>query len=178
MRTRDLPTVVIKVCFALFLVWSSARLYLHHTDWIFMSGINLIFHEAGHVLFYPFGEFIRVLGGTLVEIIVPIIVITHFKLARNVFAAGFGFWWLSVTFWSISVYAGDARAQILPLLGGDNVYHDWTYMLGSLGLLEIDNHIRIFFVVLSLLSFACTLACVYVDISSTGSTLFKQKSHS
>ena len=28
----------------------------------FMHGPNLIFHEAGHVIFMPFGEFITILG--------------------------------------------------------------------------------------------------------------------
>jgi hypothetical protein len=40
--------------------------------WI--HGPNLIFHEAGHVIFSPFGEFIMILGGSLGQILMPLIV--------------------------------------------------------------------------------------------------------
>src|SRR3712207_7366884 len=35
-----------------------------------------------------------------------------------------------------SVYAGDAVAMQLPLLGGDDSMHDWNWMLDELGLLS------------------------------------------
>ena len=34
---------------------------------------NLVFHEAGHILFLPFGRFMTVLGGSLLQILVPIV---------------------------------------------------------------------------------------------------------
>ena len=37
----------------------------------FMHNINLPFHEAGHILFSPFGRFMQVLGGTLGQILMP-----------------------------------------------------------------------------------------------------------
>ena len=40
---------------------------------------------------------------------------------------------------NIGVYAADARAHRLPLLGGNKVYHDWTYLLGETGLLNYDQ---------------------------------------
>ena len=33
---------------------------------------NLIFHEAGHILFSPFGRFMTVLGGSLFQVLVPV----------------------------------------------------------------------------------------------------------
>ena len=32
----------------------------------------ILFHEAGHVLFAPFGEVLRVAGGTLCQLLMPI----------------------------------------------------------------------------------------------------------
>ncbi|MFN2493444.1 MAG: hypothetical protein ABR501_11245 [Pyrinomonadaceae bacterium] len=49
---------------------------------------------------------------------------------------------------NVSVYAGDAVALQLPLLGGEGSMHDWNYMLGYLGLLDstkqIGGAIRLF----------------------------------
>ncbi len=40
---------------------------------------------------------------------------------------------------NVSVYAKDARAQALPLLGGEDTLHDWNYILGKLGILRWDQ---------------------------------------
>ncbi|MEZ5672313.1 MAG: hypothetical protein R3E08_07960 [Thiotrichaceae bacterium] len=45
-----------------------------------MHLINLPFHEAGHVLFSPFGRLIQILGGTLGQLLMPTIVMFHFIL--------------------------------------------------------------------------------------------------
>jgi hypothetical protein len=37
----------------------------------FMHVIDLVFHEAGHVLFAPFGRFMTTIGGSLMQVIVP-----------------------------------------------------------------------------------------------------------
>ena len=40
----------------------------------FMHRVNLVFHEAGHMIFMPFGRFIMILGGTLGQLIMPLVV--------------------------------------------------------------------------------------------------------
>ena len=44
----------------------------------FMHNINLVFHEAGHILFIPFGNFMSVLGGSLGQLIMPLVVMLVF----------------------------------------------------------------------------------------------------
>src|SRR6266571_3511898 len=39
----------------------------------FMHLINLPFHEAGHLIFSPFGRFLTVLGGSLGQLFMPLI---------------------------------------------------------------------------------------------------------
>ena len=46
-------------------------------------------------------------------------------------------WWVAQNLWNIARYAQDAQAQELPLVGGGE--HDWTYLLGAVGLLEHDQ---------------------------------------
>ena len=104
-----------------------------------MDNIDLVIHEAGHVFFSLFGKFIYTLGGSLMQLIIPLIIAGFFF--RNSYRTGvqFALLWLGQNFINISVYASDARAQKLPLLGGNKVYHDWNYMLGALRLLNIDK---------------------------------------
>ena len=85
----------------------------------FMHRINLVFHEAGHVFFRPFGWFMTILGGTLGQLIMPIIVMLVFIFkTRDNFAASIGLWWLGQSFMDSAPYIDDALDQKLILLGG------------------------------------------------------------
>jgi len=44
----------------------------------FIHGIDLVFHEAGHVIFGFFGEFLAVLGGSLTQVLMPLIATVAF----------------------------------------------------------------------------------------------------
>jgi len=103
-----------------------------------LDNIDLVIHEAGHFFFMLFGKFIYTLGGTLMQIILPSIIAGYFS--RNNYRTGvqFGLLWLGQNIINISIYAADARARKLPLLGGKKVYHDWHYLLGEVGILEYD----------------------------------------
>jgi len=118
-----------------------------------LDNIDLVIHEAGHLFFSLFGKYIYTLGGALMQIILPSIIASFFF--RNNYRTGvqFGLLWLGQNFINISVYAADARAQKLPLLGGNKVYHDWHYLLGEIGLLEYDQLVGHIFVGLAIIIF-------------------------
>lgn len=108
--------------------------------------VNLPFHEAGHVVFRPFGQFITSLGGTLGQLLVPIICLLALLLKnRDTFGAAVCLWWLGENFLDIAPYIYDARAGQLPLLGGNfghsapYGFHDWEYLLTESGLLSWDH---------------------------------------
>jgi hypothetical protein len=111
---------------------------LNRGEFSLLDNIDLVIHEAGHFFFSLFGKFIYTLGGTLMQIILPSIIAGYFF--RNNYRTGvqFGLLWLGQNFINISVYAADAQARKLPLLGGSKVYHDWHYLLGEVGILEYD----------------------------------------
>jgi len=46
--------------------------------------------------------------------------------------------WLIQNMINVSVYMADARARVLPLLGGNKVRHDWTYLFNQMGVLDKD----------------------------------------
>jgi len=115
-------------------------LFLFYTRWLkndnyfsVMDFVNLPFHEAGHVFLGFFGRFISVLGGTIFQLLIPAVCLVH--LLRR--GANLGWqlclFWIGQSLLNISIYAGDAIRQALPLVGGGE--HDWTYLLTETGLI-------------------------------------------
>lgn len=107
----------------------------------FISRINLVFHEAGHMIFYIFGKFIYALGGTLGQCLIPLIVMFQFLRQKDNFSASIALWWLGQNFIDISPYIYDAWDQKLTLLGGVTGrdlpgVHDWRYLLTATNSLE------------------------------------------
>ncbi len=105
----------------------------------FIDYINLLIHEGGHGIFRLFGEYIYFLGGTLMQLIIPCLFIYFFWSNKKRIGMQFSMVWLGESKMNVSVYAADARAQKLPLLGGNKVQHDWAYLLSKIGLLEYDT---------------------------------------
>ena len=121
----------------------------------FLHMINLPFHEAGHIIFRPFGQFITSLGGTLGQLLMPLICMgTLLIKTRDPFGASVTLWWFGENFLDIAPYMDDARAGDLPLLGGNfghsspYGFHDWEYLLTESNLIEYDHILaRIIFVI-------------------------------
>jgi hypothetical protein len=115
----------------------------------FLHNIDLVFHEAGHVLFMPFGEFLTVLGGSLMQLIVPVVVsVVLLFEKRDPFGAALALWWIGQNLLDLAPYIGDARSLQLILLGGVTGadapgYHDWENILRDLGLLQFDRRIAL-----------------------------------
>jgi hypothetical protein len=113
----------------------------------FMHGINLPFHEAGHLIFSPFGEFMTVLGGSLFQVLMPLICAGTFLLKnRDPFGTSVGVWWAAQSLMDVSPYINDARDLEMVLLGGVTGrdvedYHDWERILRWLNLLPYDHRI-------------------------------------
>ncbi len=105
-------------------------------DWHFLDAANLIIHEAGHVVFMFFGEFLHILGGSLFQILLPVLFVYYFYKREDYFSASLLLFWVGQNLLNVSVYASDAIAMQLPLLGGDSVGHDWNALLSITGLLS------------------------------------------
>jgi len=104
---------------------------------------NLVFHEAGHVVFLPFGRFMNVLGGSLLQLVVPVVCATAFLYQHgNRFACAVSVWWAGESLVDLAPYIADARALQLPLIGGrtgaEVEGHDWEYLLTRLGVMPWD----------------------------------------
>ena len=112
----------------------------------FFHNISIPFHEAGHIFFGILGDFMRTLGGSIMQALVPVVCLIAFLKRDDAFAASFALWWAGQNFIDMGPYIYDARAQELMLIGGVTGrdfpgYHDWNNILGQLGLLKLDHAI-------------------------------------
>ncbi|MEQ1914978.1 MAG: hypothetical protein ABL855_07800 [Sideroxydans sp.] len=107
----------------------------------FMHNILLPIHEAGHVLFMPFGEFLTIFGGSLFQLALPFGIAVAFVVKnRDNFSAAIVMWWTSISLLDLSPYIYDARHPQLIMLGGhtgEDGPHDWIYLLNTIG--QIQN---------------------------------------
>lgn len=130
------------VLFALFSAWGLHLIALDHRrgeiGGAFIHGPLLVFHEAGHVLFRPLGEWMAVAGGTLTQLLMPLVLMLALLLKnRDPFGAAIGLWLLGVSLLDVAPYMYDALQPQLMLLSGatgEAGGHDWIHLFSSLGL--------------------------------------------
>ena len=77
------------------------------TQWHLIDGVNLLIHEAGHIVFRPFGEFMMIAGGSLFQVIMPLLFVGYFAYQRQVLFGCFG-----------SILGRRKYSQCLRLCGG------------------------------------------------------------
>ena len=130
-----------------------------------MDSVDLPIHETGHIVFSPFGEFLQFLGGTLFQLIIPAVFVGYFIKRDDKHAATVALWWVAQSFWNISVYVKDARAQELDLVGGGE--HDWAHLLGQLGWLKQDQRIGQLVWLVGVLVYLAAIVGGYVALNAS-----------
>ncbi len=109
----------------------------------FIHNINLPFHEAGHIIFMPLGRFLMFVGGSLTQVVIPLICAAALLLkTRDRFGSALCLWWAGENLLDLAPYVADARALQLVLIGGrtgaEVEGHDWEAILQTLGLSRYD----------------------------------------
>jgi hypothetical protein len=125
-------------------------LYLIHVarvvDFTIIYPVEVIIHEAGHLLFSWLGPTLTLWGGSLFQQIVPALLALSFAWRGQTTGVVFSGFFFFESLVNMAVYIADARAMDLPLITvgdaeGDGVPHDWWNILTQLGLLEYDTRI-------------------------------------
>ncbi len=143
------------------LLFTAVYLLFSRGEYHLIDNANLVIHEGGHFVFMFFGKFIHALGGTLMQILLPGLIAFYFFSKYYRLGYQLGVFWIGQNLMNISVYAADAQARKLPLLGGDKVYHDWHYLLGEIGILEYSEEVGYFFVGLAVICFFFSIMAPY-----------------
>ncbi len=106
----------------------------------FLDLVDLPIHETGHLIFRLFGEFMMIAGGSLFQVIVPVVFVAYFWWHEKLYSAAIVLFWVGQSIINVYVYAADAVVMQLVLTSGltgsEGSFHDWNYMLTRLGLLE------------------------------------------
>ncbi len=115
-------------------------LVIGHYDFVpLLDHVNLAFHESGHVLFLVFGATLSLYGGTLMQFVFPALTTIHFAHRGQTLSAAACAAWFCENFRYTAIYMADARARVLPLVGGGE--HDWFHIFGRWGVLHLDTRI-------------------------------------
>jgi hypothetical protein len=138
--------------FTLFLLYAS----LNTSGFLFPDFVNLMIHEAGHMFFSWAGDTIMLLGGTLGELIVPLLCAAAFFYQRQIYGFAFSLFWFFENFLYIGTYMADARTSALPLVNSDE--SDWTILFTQWNILIHDQQIGHFVRVLGWLGMLSTIA--------------------
>ncbi|MDQ2766114.1 MAG: hypothetical protein M3Y30_03055 [Gemmatimonadota bacterium] len=137
-----------------YLAYIALRALNDYEYWTIVSGLTLVVHEAGHVIFSPFGEMLEVAGGSITQIAIPIVVAMLFLRQREYFGISVALAWLSMSLTNLATYIGDARTQFLGLvsMGNGDPIHDWHFILARYAMLGDDRALARFANLLSVLA--------------------------
>jgi hypothetical protein len=132
-----------KACGALILGWYGLVCLRGIQQGSFLDRVDLIAHEAGHLFFGYFGEFLMVAGGTLGQLLVPAGIAAYFAGRREFFSASIVLFWVGQSLLNVSVYLKDAATMELPLVsvGGGESIHDWNWLLLKFNVLAYEQRL-------------------------------------
>ncbi len=96
----------------------------------------ILFHEAGHVFFGPFGDTLGVAGGALGQLIIPLVCAVALHRRGDNFGSAVAAAWMALSLIDASVYAYDAADPVLPLIGGGtgaDSFDDFVFLFERYG---------------------------------------------
>lgn len=125
----------------------------------FLNNFLLIVHEAGHTFFSIFGSrIITILGGSLNEILLPMLIVIFTIFNRFIKATQFSLYLLGSAWFSVAFYAADGGQRQLPLIGNlGKESHDWYNLLYHFDMLESDMEIALAFVTIGIIIYLAAL---------------------
>lgn len=133
MPPRDPFKTILAALFSIYFLWCAYA----PENAVFMHLVHTPIHEAGHVLFRVFGAFLGIAGGSLFQVIVPLVFFAYFASRKKPFSASIVLFWVGQSMTDVYVYANDAVVMQLPLLSGvtgsEGGFHDWNYLLTETG---------------------------------------------
>jgi hypothetical protein len=133
----------------------------------FVHLIDLVFHEAGHVIFGFFGRFLGVLGGSLNQVLVPAACTGYFLWHRQLAAAAVMLFWMGESLADVAIYVADGRDMALPLLA-EGLTHDWNWILSELSLRNHAVVIGRAVFAAAVIVLIAAIALLAVDLLSSG----------
>ena len=131
----NIPKLILAVRLGIYFLWIA----YDPMQGSFLDNVDLPIHETGHLLFRPFGEFMMIAGGSLFQVVVPLIFAGYFVWNKSYYSTAIVLLWVGQSILNVWVYASDAVVMQLVLTSGftgsEGSFHDWNYLLDHTGLL-------------------------------------------
>ncbi len=122
----------------------AALLVLDNNGFIpIIDDANVAFHEAGHFVFVVFGDRMGLYGGTLGQLLPPIICAVVFWRQKSWVSLSVSLLWFFENFFITAAYMETARSEgpvVLGVLGNIGI-HDWWEILIRWRVLQYDTTI-------------------------------------
>jgi len=120
-------------------------IFLYWRETYYLDACHLVTHEWGHEIFgilLP-GQFMRVAGGTLFQLLVPLMLAYGFAYRGQIPGIAFCIFMFFNSMIGVGIYMADARSHALQLVapgatGDQDIGHDWDFMLRAFNLLKYD----------------------------------------
>jgi hypothetical protein len=118
-------------------VYAAWLVFFYRYHWV--DGINLLVHEAGHIVFSLFGDTVGVPAGPALQLAVPLFVTFQLWRRGESVPAAVSALWSAESLMYTAEYMADANRLALPLIGDHP--HDWRLLLDRAGALESAEEI-------------------------------------
>ena len=132
----NIPKLIFAVGLSIYFLWIA----YDPMQGSFLDNVDLPIHETGHLLFRVLGEFMMVAGGSLFQVIFPVVFVGYFVWQKSLYSAAIVLLWVGQSILNVWVYAADAVVMRLMLTSGftgsEGGFHDWNYLLTATHLIS------------------------------------------
>ena len=132
----NIPKLIFAVGLSIYFLWIA----YDPMQGSFLDNVDLPIHETGHLLFRVLGEFMMVAGGSLFQVIFPVVFVGYFVWQKSLYSAAIVLLWVGQSILNVWVYAADAVVMRLMLTSGftgsEGGFHDWNYLLTATHLIN------------------------------------------
>lgn len=131
----NIPKLIFAIVASIYFLWIA----YDPIEGSFLDNVDLPIHETGHLIFRILGEFMGIAGGSLFQVMFPLVFVGYFVWQRSFYSAAIVLFWVGQSILNVWVYASDAVVMQLVLTSGftgsEGSFHDWNYMLDRFGML-------------------------------------------
>src|SRR5688572_14554107 len=97
----NIPKLIFAILMGLYFLWIA----WDPMQGSFLDNVALAIHEAGHLIFRVFGEFMGIAGGSLLQVIFPAAFVGYFLWNGKRYSAAIVALWLGQSILNVYVYA-------------------------------------------------------------------------
>jgi hypothetical protein len=125
-----------------------------------LNCVNIAVHETGHVLFAQSGGTLALLGGTLLQLLLPLALAMHFTMRRDEHAASVCVWWIGQNLIVIgSMMAGTTDLALPDPWRGEQEWHllfgQWDVILFAMQYAQLTRGLGVLVMLVSVVWGVC-----------------------